>query len=256
MEQLSVNYKLYLKIINFLNRISKMEKFKIQICLKISILRMKISTYSYVRIFILSTPNIHDPKISKIRNLDPSIRNEIQIQVFEFCQFIFIDIQNLSKSAILKALIYTDDIYITSYEVKKNIQRRLSPDPRKRYSLVLPLTHKHPPVHASSLPISFTKYLFRTRARGKREGKRIIRQVTGGKVQPSFHRTILQNFSTNYPPRRDHETRNRGSNINFPNFAYDPSLEYSCCSIVSNASVIQFLCLLPSSLPSSSRQFP
>lgn len=46
-----------------------MEKFKIQICLKISILRMKISTYSYVRIFILSTPNIHDPKISKIRKI-------------------------------------------------------------------------------------------------------------------------------------------------------------------------------------------
>lgn len=132
---------------------------------------------------------------------------------------------------------------------KKNIQQKLSPDPRKRYSLVLPLIHKHPScIHASPLPISFTKYLFRTRARGKREGKRIIRQVTGGKVQPSFHRTILQNFSTNYPPRRDHETRNRGSNINFPNFAYDPSLEYSCCSIVSNASVIQFL-FLSSFLP-------
>lgn len=248
-------------MINFLNRISKIEKFKIQICLKISILRTKIP---YLLLPILNTPNIHDPKISKIRNLD---RKFSKWNSNSTIQILLLHIHIHSKfdqiRAILKALIYTNDIYAyicgksLSYEVKKNIQQRLSPDPRKRHSFVLPLIHKHLPPRTYTprrSPFLSRDICFELVREGKERENALSDRLPVEKSSQVSAERFCKTSPRTTPPRRDHETRNRGSNINFPNFAYDPSsLEYSCCSIVSNASVIfNFSVLfLPSSLPSS-----
>lgn len=248
-------------MINFLNRISKIEKFKIQICLKISILRTKIP---YLLLPILNTPNIHDPKISKIQNLD---RKFSKWNSNSTIQILLLHIHIHSKfeqiRAILKALIYTNDIYAyicgksLSYEVKKNIQQRLSPDPRKRHSFVLPLIHKHLPPRTYTprrSPFLSRDICFELVREGKERENALSDRLPVEKSSQVSAERFCKTSPRTTPPRRDHETRNRGSNINFPNFAYDPSsLEYSCCSIVSNASVIfNFSVLfLPSSLPSS-----
>lgn len=248
-------------MINFLNRISKIEKFKIQICLKISILRTKIP---YLLLPILNTPNIHDPKISKIQNLD---RKFSKWNSNSTIQILLLHIHIHSKfeqiRAILKALIYTNDIYAyicgksLSYEVKKNIQQRLSPDPRKRHSFVLPLIHKHlPPCTYTPRrsPFLSRDICFELVREGKERENALSDRLPVEKSSQVSAERFCKTSPRTTPPRRDHETRNRGSNINFPNFAYDPSsLEYSCCSIVSNASVIFNFSVffLPSSLPSS-----
>lgn len=246
-------------MINFLNRISKIEKFKIQICLKISILRTKIP---YLLLPILNTPNIHDPKISKIRNLD---RKFSKWNSNSTIQILLLHIHIHSKfdqiRAILKALIYTNDIYAyicgksLSYEVKKNIQQRLSPDPRKRHSFVLPLIHKHLPPRTYTprrSPFLSRDICFELVREGKERENALSDRLPVEKSSQVSAERFCKTSPRTTPPRRDHETRNRGSNINFPNFAYDPSsLEYSCCSIVSNASVIFNFSVLFLPLPSS-----
>lgn len=246
-------------MINFLNRISKIEKFKIQICLKISILRTKIP---YLLLPILNTPNIHDPKISKIQNLD---RKFSKWNSNSTIQILLLHIHIHSKfdqiRAILKALIYTNDIYAyicgksLSYEVKKNIQQRLSPDPRKRHSFVLPLIHKHLPPRTYTprrSPFLSRDICFELVREGKERENALSDRLPVEKSSQVSAERFCKTSPRTTPPRRDHETRNRGSNINFPNFAYDPSsLEYSCCSIVSNASVIFNFSVLFLPLPSS-----
>lgn len=163
----------------------------------------------------------------------------------------------------MKALIYTNDIYpyicgkSLSYEVKKNIQQRLSPDPRKRHSFVLPLIHKHLPPRTYTprrSPFLSRDICFELVREGKERENALSDRLPVEKSSQVSAERFCKTSPRTTPPRRDHETRNRGSNINFPNFAYDPSsLEYSCCSIVSNASVIFNFSVffLPSSLPSS-----